>query len=629
MQANMQKAQAEIALMEVTGESGGGMVRITITGKHEVKRVQIEPGAAGEDRELLEDLVAAAMNDAVQKAEAATQAKMAEPDGRPAAAAGLQAAVLRIGASVKHAPALADLIDALRALPGVGPKSAQRMAFHLLQDARPAAQDAGHQPDDARWTKVGHCQRCRMLTDAPLCDICANPQRDASQICVVESPADVMAVEQSGGYRGRYFVLMGHLSPLDGIGPGRTRRARVRGAAGGGRRAGSDPRDQFRRWRARRRRTCSRSWCAVTASAPAASRMACRWAGNSNTSTAARWRMRWPVARRPLTAARPASAAAASRCAGCNRRAAGAVAGSSRSAAPTSRRCPRPRAPRNPVRRSGGSRRSGTSRPADAISTKPSVRGSSRSSAGAKSRTPGESSSSPPPGSACSEVAVVVWRPSLSRISSPMRASLSGTSARSSDDLPTPDWPTSNAVWPRSRARSASSPSPMRVEQRSSVVAGARVGGQLGRHGRRHRQVRLVQQQHCRVPARWLRRPDSGRRRTGRVAAAARSRRPAGRRWRRSARCAAGRCCGGVALRRGRALQHVPGIVLLVAATRHAVAAHDLRVAAEHARGVGRAVRHRRSTGAGRGPRPRVLPAVAAACDRGAAHPAIMPEHEQ
>ena len=77
MQANMQKAQAEIAQLEVTGESGGGMVRITITGKHEVKGVQIEPGAAGEDRELLEDLVAAAMNDAVQKAEAATQAKMA------------------------------------------------------------------------------------------------------------------------------------------------------------------------------------------------------------------------------------------------------------------------------------------------------------------------------------------------------------------------------------------------------------------------------------------------------------------------------------------------------------------------------------------------------------------------
>jgi DNA-binding YbaB/EbfC family protein len=77
MQDNMQRAQAEIALLEVTGESGGGMVRVTMTGKHDVKRVQIEPGAAGEDRELLEDLIAAAFNDALQKAEAASQAKMA------------------------------------------------------------------------------------------------------------------------------------------------------------------------------------------------------------------------------------------------------------------------------------------------------------------------------------------------------------------------------------------------------------------------------------------------------------------------------------------------------------------------------------------------------------------------
>ena len=119
---------------------------------------------------------------------------------------------------MKHAPALAELIDALRALPGVGPKSAQRMAFHLLQDARPAAASLATALTRA-LDKVGHCQRCRMLTDAPLCEICANPLRDATQICVVESPADVIAVEQSGGYRGRYFVLMGHLSPLDGIGP--------------------------------------------------------------------------------------------------------------------------------------------------------------------------------------------------------------------------------------------------------------------------------------------------------------------------------------------------------------------------------------------------------------------------
>ena len=119
---------------------------------------------------------------------------------------------------MKHTPALARLIDALRVLPGVGPKSAQRMAFHLLQDGRDGAR-ALTASLDAALEKVGRCQRCRMLTESEFCFICSNPQRDASLMCVVESPADVVAIEQSGGYRGRYFVLMGHLSPLDGIGP--------------------------------------------------------------------------------------------------------------------------------------------------------------------------------------------------------------------------------------------------------------------------------------------------------------------------------------------------------------------------------------------------------------------------
>ena len=119
---------------------------------------------------------------------------------------------------MQHSPALAALIEALRALPGVGPKSAQRMAFHLLQDARPAAQALAAALQRA-LERVGRCRRCRMLTEAELCDICASSQRDGAMLCVVESPADVVAIEQSGGYRGRYFVLMGHLSPLDGIGP--------------------------------------------------------------------------------------------------------------------------------------------------------------------------------------------------------------------------------------------------------------------------------------------------------------------------------------------------------------------------------------------------------------------------
>lgn len=119
---------------------------------------------------------------------------------------------------MKHSPALARLIDALRALPGVGPKTAQRMAFHLLQEGRAGAV-ALTQALSVSLDTVTRCRRCRMLTEGELCTICANPQRDATLLCVVESPSDVVAIEQSASYRGRYFVLMGHLSPLDGIGP--------------------------------------------------------------------------------------------------------------------------------------------------------------------------------------------------------------------------------------------------------------------------------------------------------------------------------------------------------------------------------------------------------------------------
>ena len=119
---------------------------------------------------------------------------------------------------MKHSPHLARLIEALRVLPGVGPKSAQRMAFHLLQDGRAGARSLTDALQ-AALTTVRRCQRCRMLTEDALCSICAATQRDAALLCAVESPADVVAIESSGSYRGRYFVLMGHLSPLDGVGP--------------------------------------------------------------------------------------------------------------------------------------------------------------------------------------------------------------------------------------------------------------------------------------------------------------------------------------------------------------------------------------------------------------------------
>jgi len=111
-----------------------------------------------------------------------------------------------------------QLIEALRILPGVGVKSAQRMALQLLEKDRDAARKLASAIDEAA-NKVGRCAQCRTLTEHDLCDICSNPNRSDSQLCVVESPADLYAIEQAGGYRGKYFVLLGHLSPIDGIGP--------------------------------------------------------------------------------------------------------------------------------------------------------------------------------------------------------------------------------------------------------------------------------------------------------------------------------------------------------------------------------------------------------------------------
>ena len=103
-------------------------------------------------------------------------------------------------------------------MPGVGQKSAQRIAFHLLERDREGAGELSRALADA-VEGIGHCSRCRMLTEHEVCNICSASGRDQGQLCVVESPADVMAVEDATGYRGLYFVLMGHLSPLDGIGP--------------------------------------------------------------------------------------------------------------------------------------------------------------------------------------------------------------------------------------------------------------------------------------------------------------------------------------------------------------------------------------------------------------------------
>jgi recombination protein RecR len=113
---------------------------------------------------------------------------------------------------------LEQLMEALRCLPGVGPKSAQRMAFYLLERDREGGRNLSQVLAEA-MEKIGNCKRCRTLSETEICSICANHNRDDSLLCVVETPAELMVIEQAIDYRGRYFVLGGHLSPLDGIGP--------------------------------------------------------------------------------------------------------------------------------------------------------------------------------------------------------------------------------------------------------------------------------------------------------------------------------------------------------------------------------------------------------------------------
>src|SRR3990167_4519937 len=119
---------------------------------------------------------------------------------------------------MKFSPLLEQLIEALRYLPGVGPKTAQRMAFQLLERGR----DNGQQLAtilQAAMLHIRHCARCRTFTETELCQLCTSTQRDSTLLCIVENPIDMAAIEQTAQYRGLYFVLMGRLSPLDGLGP--------------------------------------------------------------------------------------------------------------------------------------------------------------------------------------------------------------------------------------------------------------------------------------------------------------------------------------------------------------------------------------------------------------------------
>ncbi|MGA9340967.1 MAG: recombination mediator RecR [Rhodanobacteraceae bacterium] len=115
-------------------------------------------------------------------------------------------------------PLLVELVEALRCLPGVGAKTAQRMAFHVLERDREGGRRLAERLQVA-IERIGNCTRCRTFSEQTICALCANTGRDPSQLCVVETPVDQLAIEQATGFRGHYFVLLGRLSPLDGLGP--------------------------------------------------------------------------------------------------------------------------------------------------------------------------------------------------------------------------------------------------------------------------------------------------------------------------------------------------------------------------------------------------------------------------
>ena len=119
---------------------------------------------------------------------------------------------------MSFSPLIDDLIESLRCLPGVGRKSAQRMALHILERNREGGAVLA-QSLNLALDKVGRCEQCRTHSELPICRLCSQPERHRSTLCIVETPADVLAIEQGAGFKGLYFVLMGHLSPMDGIGP--------------------------------------------------------------------------------------------------------------------------------------------------------------------------------------------------------------------------------------------------------------------------------------------------------------------------------------------------------------------------------------------------------------------------
>ena len=293
MQDNLKKAQEELATIEVEGESGAGLVKVVMTCKHDVKRITIDPSLLADDKDMLEDLVAAAFNAAVRKAEETSEQKMGKlTAGMPGLPPGMKLPVLSAQAEWPI-PARSTRWSRRCAACRAWASSRPRAWPFTCCSTTARARSCWRARCSRRPTNVRHCERCNTFTEAPICSVCLDARRDASKLCVVETPADQAALERTGAFRGYYFVLMGKLSPLDGIGPkdiGLAQAVRARARRHGER---GDPGHQLHR-RGRGHGARDRRGAAGSAASRSRGwRAACRPAASSNTSIWAPSRTRW------------------------------------------------------------------------------------------------------------------------------------------------------------------------------------------------------------------------------------------------------------------------------------------------------------------------------------------------
>jgi len=227
------KMEEELAALKVEGSAGGGMVKVEATAAGTIEGIKIDPQVVDpEDVEMLQDLILSAIHDATEKSAAIKQERINELTGglpippglfpeRPRTHRRTWTMVTELDRKETDdalCEALARLVGELEKLPGIGPKSAQRLAFHLLRIPR----DEARQLSDAILEvkeRIGVCSQCFNYTDQPVCDICRNDRRDRSLLCVVAEPRDLLAMERTNEFSGRYHVLGGVISPMEGIGP--------------------------------------------------------------------------------------------------------------------------------------------------------------------------------------------------------------------------------------------------------------------------------------------------------------------------------------------------------------------------------------------------------------------------